>query len=77
MIVQKLRAFVEFWYDFVVGDDWRVASTVVVALCATVAVDRITGSAPWWILVGAVVVALPASIYRVMRSRRSTRPPSS
>ena len=75
--MQKLRAFVEFWYDFVVGDDWRVASTVVVALGATVAVDRITGSAPWWILVGTVVFALPASIYRLMRSQRSPRPPSS
>jgi F0F1-type ATP synthase assembly protein I len=75
--MEKLRAFFEFWYDFVVGDDWRVASTVVVALCATVVVDRITGSAPWWIPVGAVLVALPASIYRVMRSQRATRPPSS
>lgn len=72
----KLRAFLAFWYDFVVGDDWRVASTVVVALCITVIVDHITGSAPWWIPVGAVVIALPASVYRVMRSQRSTRPPS-
>jgi hypothetical protein len=64
----KLRAFLAFWYDFIIGDDWRVAVTVAVALTATVAVDRITGVGPWWILVAAVMVALPTSIYRMTRS---------
>ena len=26
-----LRAFAAFWWDFVVGDDWRIAAGVVVA----------------------------------------------
>jgi F0F1-type ATP synthase assembly protein I len=67
LIVGKLRAFGKFWYDFVVGDDWRVALTVVVALGATLVADRLTGTAPWWIVVAAVAVVLPASIYRVTR----------
>ena len=69
MIVAKLRAFFTFWYDFIVGDDWRVALAVVAALAVTIVADRLTGAAPWWLVVAAVVVVLPASIYRVTRSR--------
>jgi hypothetical protein len=29
-----LRAFGRFWYDFVVGDDWRIAAGVVLVLAA-------------------------------------------
>jgi hypothetical protein len=69
LIVGRLRAFFTFWYHFVVGDDWRVAVTVAVALAATIVVNRLVGMAPWWIVVVAVVLALPASIYRAIRSR--------
>jgi hypothetical protein len=65
--VTKLRAFLAFWYDFIVGDDWRVAVTVAAALAVTVVVDRLTRTAPWWIVVAAVVLALPASVYRAIR----------
>ena len=27
-----LRSFGRFWYDFVIGDDWKIAAAVVVAL---------------------------------------------
>ena len=27
-----LKAFGEFWYDFIVGDDWKIAVGVLVAL---------------------------------------------
>jgi hypothetical protein len=68
--VRTVRMFCSFWYDFVVGDDWRVALTVVAALAVTVAVNRLTGSAPWWIVVAAVVAVLPLSIYRAIRNHR-------
>ncbi|HTE58901.1 MAG TPA: hypothetical protein VK631_01030 [Solirubrobacteraceae bacterium] len=29
-----IRAFGRFWYDFVVGDDWRIAAGVVLVLAA-------------------------------------------
>jgi hypothetical protein len=29
-----IRAFGRFWYDFIVGDDWRIAAGVVVVLAA-------------------------------------------
>jgi hypothetical protein len=27
-----IKGFLRFWYDFVVGDDWKIAACVVVAL---------------------------------------------
>ncbi len=29
-----MRTFLRFWYDFVVGDDWRIAAGVVLVLGA-------------------------------------------
>ena len=29
-----LRSFGRFWYDFIVGDDWRIAAGVTVVLAA-------------------------------------------
>ncbi len=68
--MRTIRAFAAFWYDFVVGDDWRVALTVALALAATFAVNRLTGAAMWWIVVAAVVAALPLTIYRAARQRQ-------
>lgn len=63
----QLRAFGAFWYDFIVGDDWRVATGVVVALAATLLVSRST-SATWWIVPAAVLVLLPYSLWRATRT---------
>ena len=30
--MRRLKSIGAFWYDFVVGDDWRVAAVVVVVL---------------------------------------------
>ncbi len=62
----RLKAFAAFWYDFVVGDDWRVALGVVVALAATYGVSR-TGVPAWWIVPAAVAVLLPVSLLRATR----------
>ncbi len=62
----RIRAFAAFWYDFVVGDDWRVAAGVVAALAATAVVSRST-TPSWWIVPVAVVVLLPYSLWRVVR----------
>jgi len=65
----KLRAFLHFWYDFVVGDDWQVAAGVVVGLALTFAVSR-TSAPAWWIMPVAVVVLLTVSLWRVTRTHR-------
>jgi hypothetical protein len=33
--VSRLRQFGRFWYDFIVGDDWRIAASVVLLVLAT------------------------------------------
>ncbi len=67
-MIAKLRAFGGFWYDFVIGDDWRVALGVIAALAATYGVSR-TSVAAWWILPAALIVLLPFSLWRATRRR--------
>lgn len=67
-MLAKLRAFGAFWYDFVIGDDWRVAVGVVVAFAATYGVAR-GGTAAWWIVPVAVALLLPMSLWSAIRRR--------
>jgi hypothetical protein len=32
--VKFLKSFGQFWYDFIIGDDWKIAVAVVLALGA-------------------------------------------
>ena len=61
--MRRLRAFGAFLYDFVVGDDWRVAAGVALALGVT-ALAAATGLAAWWIMPVATVGLLAASLWR-------------
>lgn len=33
-----LKSFGQFWYDFIIGDDWKIAVAVVITLAIMVAV---------------------------------------
>lgn len=59
----RLRAFADFWYDFVVGDDWRGLAAVVLALLITYGIAQ-TSVAAWWVLPVVVLIALPWSLWR-------------
>jgi hypothetical protein len=61
--VNRLRALARFLYDFVVGDDWRVAVGVAVALAVT-AVAAGAGLTAWWIMPVATIGLLAASLWR-------------
>ena len=67
-MIAKIRAFGAFWYDFIIGDDWRVAVGVGVALAITYGLSRTTVPV-WWIVVAAVAILLPLSIHRATRRR--------
>ena len=71
IVITRLRTFLQFWYDFIVGDDWRVALAVVAALALTYALSA-TGWPAWPVLPATVAVLLPLSLWRVAR-RQSTR----
>jgi hypothetical protein len=66
--MNRIKAFAGFWYDFIVGDDWRVAVAVVVALAVTFGIAR-TAIPAWWVLPATVGILLPVSLWRVARNR--------
>jgi hypothetical protein len=65
--VSRLDSFLRFLWDFVVGDDWRIAVGVAAALGITALVAT-TEVAAWWILPVAVALLLAASVWHATRS---------
>ena len=68
-----------FLWDFVIGDDWRIAAGVAVALALTAAFEW------WWLLplaVAALLVLVPAialfavGLVAVLRRGKATRAPA-
>jgi uncharacterized membrane protein len=61
-------SFAEFWVDFIVGDDWRIAAGIVIAfvLTATVNISIVT----WGTVPVFVAVFLSYSLSRVVRSAK-------
>jgi phage shock protein PspC (stress-responsive transcriptional regulator) len=64
----RVRAFLAFCYDFVIGDDWRIAAGVAAGLAVTYAVSQ-TSVPSWWVMPALVVIVLPASLWRATRRR--------
>jgi hypothetical protein len=58
-----MRRLLAFLWDFVVGDDWRVAVGVAVAIGVTAIVAG-TSIPAWWILPVAVAALLGYSVWR-------------
>jgi len=65
---RRISAFARFWYDFVVGDDWRVAVVVVAALALTALLVHAAGVDVWWLLPVCVFAALGWSLRRATRT---------
>ena len=66
--VRRLKSIGAFWYDFVVGDDWRVAVVVVAALALTAVLVHAAGVNAWWLLPVCVFAALGWSLRRATRT---------
>ena len=56
-------SFGRFWWNFVVGDDWRAAVGVVLAIGATAALAE-AGVAVWWMMPLAVALVLYVTLRR-------------
>ena len=65
--MRLLRSFGRFWWSFVVGDDWRVAAGIAVALALTDILVR-RGADVWWLLPVAVALLLADSLRRAARA---------
>ena len=67
--MKYLKAFGQFWYDFIIGDDWLMAAGVLVALVITYVTAQ-AGFAAWLWLPVLVVAVLAASLWRATSSAR-------
>ncbi|HEV7132517.1 MAG TPA: hypothetical protein VGN27_02165 [Gaiellaceae bacterium] len=65
--MRRVAQFGRFWWDFVVGDDWRAAAGIAVAIgiTAALAADHI---AAWWFMPLAVAAVLWLSLRRAARA---------
>jgi hypothetical protein len=66
--MRYIRSFGLFWWDYIVGDDWRVAAGLAFAFGLTWLLAH-NGIAAWWLLPLAVAVLLVGSVRRESRSR--------
>jgi hypothetical protein len=66
--MKYITGFFEFWYDFIVGDDWTVAAGVIVALAITALLAH-NHIAAWWLMPLAVALMLTESLWRVARGK--------
>ena len=71
--MRLVKGFGRFWWDFIVGDDWRIAAGVVVVLAAgallvanTSAPDGLVAAV---VAVGIVVVAIGSIAASALRAR--------
>jgi hypothetical protein len=64
--MKYVRSFGGFWWNFVVGDDWRVAAELAVAFALTWVLEH-EGISAWWVLPPAVALILADSVRREAR----------
>jgi hypothetical protein len=63
-----LAQFGKFWYDFLVGDDWRLAVGVAATISAVFVVAH-RGVNAWWLFPLAVALLLVISVTHEVRRR--------
>ena len=68
--MRRLATFGRFWYDFIVGDDWRLAAGVVLTLAVTAALSK-TAAPAWAVMPVGIVAILTGSLWSAGRRRPS------
>jgi len=63
VIVRWIGGFLFFWYDFIIGDDWRVAAGVVAGFFAI----HSLGVSSWWLMPVVVAVLLSSTLLEATR----------
>lgn len=70
--MKYVRSFGRFWWDFLVGDDWRVAAGLAIAFALTWLLGH-EGVSAWWVLPTAVALLLAESVWREARGSDDAR----
>jgi drug/metabolite transporter superfamily protein YnfA len=69
--VRPLKAFGLFWYELLVGDDWKLAASVVLALLVSALVLTRTGASDEVVaIVGGLLVVAGFCVSMVLDVRR-------
>ncbi len=63
----RIKTFGLFVYDFVIGDDWRVAAGVTAGLAGTYLLVHEAHLRAWWLVPVLLVALLPVSLWRAVR----------
>jgi hypothetical protein len=66
--MSRVRSLLRFLWDFVIGDDWRIAAAVAITLAVMLVLSN-NGAAVWWLLPLVVCVMLTVSVWSVARGR--------
>jgi len=69
-LLVSVKKFGAFWFDFLIGDDWR--GTVIV-LAAFILTHQLAGENlnSWWVLPLGIVILLPYNLFRVTKAKKS------
>ena len=65
--MRYIIAFLKFWYNFIVGDDWTIVASVALANSVTFWLAQSNIQA-WWLLPVAAILTLGVSIWRATRA---------
>ena len=65
--MRYVRSFARFWWNFIVGDDWRVAAGLAVALGLTSLLTH-NGVTAGWLLPLAIAFLLADALRRATRA---------
>ena len=68
-----LKAFGRFWYDFIIGDDWKIAVSVIIALASTLLLLKIGVPEQLVTVVGGVLILTAFTISLAIDLRPKTK----
>ena len=67
--MKRLQSFGVFWYDFIIGDDWRIALGVFIGLGLSLIFVHVVRVDAWWLLPIVAIITLAMSLRLAIQPR--------